>query len=167
MKKVLVLALIFVLTLSLAGCFGSKKVKTDDGDKKVTTEEKKDKEQKGKGEIDGATIDIKGVETIEYEGEDYLIVTMDYTNESGESSSFMSNSMITVFQDGIELSEEYLVKDEESYEYYSDSQSVDIMDGKTLEVQATFKLRNKEDLITVEVSDWFDDDQKVVEEFEF
>ncbi len=169
MKKVLIAILLLVLTLGFTGCFGKKEVKQEKQSKTVKTEDKaaEDKEKKD-GDLGNIDVAIKGVESIVVDGEDILLVTFDFTNNTGESTSFYMETMVTVFQDGVELEEEYVYISEDSYETYDESTDTDIMDGKTLEVQKTYALRNKEDLITVEVSRaWSDEGGKISEEFEF
>lgn len=101
----------------------------------------------GEGKIDDYYIKIVGAETgKDYGGEEVLIVTYEWTNQSHEDQNFSFAFSDKAFQNGTECSPYTLVDGIESDKLLSD-----IKPGTTLTVQQAYLLQDHSD-VTVEVT---------------
>lgn len=79
------------------------------------------------------------------------IISLDYTNTSGEVRSFGSHYKIQAYQNGIELETPvYIVDVGEEYKN-RDNGNKNIKDGITLNIEKAFILENNEDDIEIEI----------------
>lgn len=102
-------------------------------------------------------------QTTDYEGNDAVVVTFDFTNNSTETISFDVALYAAVYQDGVELDYAYIGDDE-----IDNSSYTDIKPGTTLEVCEAYELRNTTSDIEVEVEEFFSlTDEKVCATFNF
>ena len=76
------------------------------------------------------------------DGNDAIILTLDFTNNGKENASYLWSVNETVMQNGTELEIATVVADYESYETVINSQFTDIAPGTTLEVQTAYVLRD-------------------------
>ena len=76
------------------------------------------------------------------EGNDAIVLTLDFINNGKENASYLWSVNETVMQNGTELDVATVVADYESYETVISSQFTDIAPGTTLEVQTAYVLRD-------------------------
>ena len=76
------------------------------------------------------------------DGNDAVVLTLDFTNNGKENASYLWSVNETVMQNGTELEVAPVVADYESYETVINSQFTDIAPGTTLEVQTAYVLRD-------------------------
>ena len=126
MTRFLSLLLIAVLAISLCGCGGEGK-KTESNQIKLEDYELLYK---------GACI------MTDSDGNDAVVLTLDFTNNGKENASYLWSVNETVMQNGTELEVATVVADYESYETVISSQFTDIAPGTTLEVQTAYVLRD-------------------------
>lgn len=80
------------------------------------------------------------METVD--GEDAVVLTLDFINNSKSSASYLWSVSEKAMQDGVELDMAVVVTNTASMELTADSQFKEIDPGKTLEVQTGFVLRD-------------------------
>ena len=89
-------------------------------------------------ESDSGNVEIVGCDTVQQDGQDYLIVLMNYENTSEESSSSPEfEFLVTAFSDGVELEHGYL------YDFQYDgfrSDDTKIRPGTSLQFYELFEL---------------------------
>ena len=76
------------------------------------------------------------------EGNDAIVLTLDFTNNGKEDASYLWSVDETVVQNGEELELASVIADYETFESVIDSQFTDVAPGATLEVQTAFVLRD-------------------------
>ena len=76
------------------------------------------------------------------DGNDAIVLTLDFTNNGKENASYLWSVNETVMQNGTELEIATVVADYESYETVINSQFTDIAPDTTLEVQTAYVLRD-------------------------
>ena len=76
------------------------------------------------------------------DGNDAIVLTLDFTNNGKENASYLWSVNETVMQNGTELEIATVVADYESYETVINSQFTDIAPGTTIEVQTAYVLRD-------------------------
>ena len=76
------------------------------------------------------------------DGNDAIVLTLDFTNNGKENASYLWSVNETVMQNGTELEIATVAADYESYETVINSQFTDIAPGTTLEVQTAYVLRD-------------------------
>lgn len=76
------------------------------------------------------------------DGNDAIVLTLDFTNNGKENASYLWSVNETVMQNGTELEIAAVAADYESYETVINSQFTDIAPGTTLEVQTAYVLRD-------------------------
>lgn len=145
MKKIIIL-LSLILTLALAGCGA------DEGEKNEVSDT---------GSLGDYEVAIKDYQILkDYEGNDAIAITYDFTNNSDEAISFDAACMHKVFQDGVELEYTSVYLDEESYKMADETSFTEIKSGKTLEVTTTDKLNDTTNSVEVEVEEFMGMDEK-------
>ena len=87
----------------------------------------------------------------DYDGNDAIVVTLDYTNNSKEANSYLWSFVETVKQNGTELTDATIFLSEDSFETVTDSQFSEVAAGETLEVQLAYVLA---DLTSEVVLQW-------------
>ena len=76
----------------------------------------------------------------DYDGNDAIVVTLDYTNNSKEANSYLWSFVETVKQNGTELTDATIFLSEDSFDTVTDSQFSEVAAGETLEVQLAYVL---------------------------
>jgi len=158
MKRVIVLLLSVILVLSFAGC--------SSGDSSESGSEQAAASDSGTlGDYDVSIKDYKLVK--DYEGNDAIAITYDFTNNGEDAISFEGAVLCTVFQDGVELDIATVYLDEDEMTYLDDDSWKEIQTGKTIEVTTTHLLNDTANDVTVEVEEIISfDDSKLTKTFE-
>lgn len=118
--------------------------------------------QIGSGDVGNFSVSITGYKLIkDYDGNPAVVITYDWTNNSEETSNFMSSLSTQTFQNGIECESAFIVGDSD---YDSEASMKDIKPGITLTVQEAFELQDTENPIEVEVSEFmtFDSNPPII-----
>lgn len=76
----------------------------------------------------------------DYDGNDAIVVTMDFTNNSKENTSYLWSFIETATQNDAELTGATIFLSEDSFETVTDSQFSEVAAGETLEVQLAYVL---------------------------
>lgn len=76
----------------------------------------------------------------DYEGNDALVLTLDFTNKSEETTDYFWSIYETAMHNGAELEMAIVYLDEETLESVDDSQYQNVEPGATVEVQTAFEL---------------------------
>ena len=76
----------------------------------------------------------------DYDGNDAIVVTLDYTNNSKEANAYLWSFVETVKQNGTELTDATIFLSEDSFDTVTDSQFSEVAAGETLEVQLAYVL---------------------------
>lgn len=92
----------------------------------------------------------------DYDGNDALVVTYTYTNNSKASASFLWTVFEKAFQNGVELETATIFVSATSYDTIVDSQMTEIDPGKSLEVRSAFVLNDAETPVELRFSDLLD-----------
>ena len=87
----------------------------------------------------------------DYDGNDAIVVTMDFTNNSKENTSYLWSFIETATQNDAELTGATIFLSEDSFETVTDSQFSEVAAGETLEVQLAYVLA---DLTSEVVLQW-------------
>ncbi len=95
----------------------------------------------------------------DYEGDPVAIITYGFTNFDSDPAAFYTSLSETVYQDGVGLTEAYILDDDSDYN--SDNQMKEIKTGVTLDVEVAYELNNEASDLEVEVTEWisFSDDK--------
>ena len=99
MRKAWVIITALILSLSLAACGGSSADRGTMGKGNI------DKAQQvGEGTLDEYAIKFTGASLAkDYEGNDVIVISYDFTNNGEEAASAIVSLYIQAFQDGVEL----------------------------------------------------------------
>lgn len=138
-SRILCLALALVMALSLCACG-------------------KDKASDDPNHFDFGkyTLDYKGACIMYNEyGEDALVLTFRFTNNSKEDASYGWSIYEKVIQNGAELESTYVVTDWETYESVSESYFTDVAPGESIEVRLPYKITGT-DAVEATLSDLWD-----------
>ena len=83
----------------------------------------------------------KGAEIMtDYDGNDAIVATLDYTNNSKEATTYLWSFVETATQNGTELKGATIFLSEDSLDTVTDSQFSEVAPGATLEVQLAYVL---------------------------
>lgn len=88
-------------------------------------------------------------------GEDALVLTFRFTNNSKEDASYGWSIYEKVIQNGAELESTYVVTDWETYESVSESYFTDVAPGESIEIRLPYKI-NGTDAVEATLSDLWD-----------
>ncbi len=88
-------------------------------------------------------------------GEDAVVITLDFTNNSESANSYAYCVSETVEQGGEELSFTSVLLDESTYETTSDAQFTEVEPGQTLELKTAFTLNDTETNVEATFSQFF------------
>lgn len=105
----------------------------------------KDKEEKDSNLIKLGDYELlyKGACIMEdSDGNDAIVLTLDFTNNSKENASYLWSVDETVMQNGVELEAASIITDYENLETVVSDQFTDIAPGTTLEVRTAFVLKD-------------------------
>ena len=89
----------------------------------------------------------------DYQGQDTVIISFDFTNNNEDATSAMVALNIDAYQDGIELESAILTDAPEGYD--SESEMKNIKQGATLNCQKAFVLSNTSSPVEVEAEELF------------
>ena len=76
------------------------------------------------------------------DGNDAIVLTLDFTNNSKENASYLWSVDETVMQNGVELEPASIITDYENLETVVSDQFTDVVPGATLEVRTAFVLKD-------------------------
>ncbi len=170
-KKVLCTALVLLLLLSLSACGGDKASTSEPSatpaeaekpvapeENTIDTEEPEESaaENNGRMEQSGTLgnfdVEIKdAVLSEDYEGNQAIVITYSWTNNSEETTSVMSSMMEQAFQDGVEL--DVAIMDNPDI-YDADGQLKDVRPGTTIDAQCAFVLTSNTSVVEFEISEF-------------
>lgn len=155
MKKFLTLLLALVLALGLTACGSSSVGDTNtpagsDSQQQESTPSSPD----GEGTLGKYAVKFTGYTLAkDYQGQDTVIISFDFTNNDEDATSAMVALNIDAYQDGIELESAILTDAPEGYD--SESEMKNIKQGATLNCQKAFVLSNTSSPVEVEAEELF------------
>ena len=91
------------------------------------------------------------------DGNDALVLTLDFTNNSKDSGSYVWSISETAMQNGAELAIATVFADSDSYDTVIDSQFTDVAPGETLELRTAFVLADTTSKVEVTFEEAFGD----------
>ena len=91
------------------------------------------------------------------DGNDALVLTLDFTNNSKDSGSYVWSVSETAMQNGAELAVATVFTDSDSYDTVIDSQFTDVAPGETLELRTAFVLADTTSKVEVTFEEAFGD----------
>ena len=152
-KKVGIIILIAVIVLFMVAIIGSNENETTAPDNNTTTTEAvKATSQNKKNNVGDFNVRLKNaVITADGDGENVLLVTYTFTNNSDENAAFYTNVIDTAFQNGIEL-EKPIFNDIKGYDH--NLKGREIQPGKTFDVQEAFFLDDTSTDVEIQLSRW-------------
>ena len=154
MKKLATLFAILTLALGLVACGSSssdKPAQTPDSSQQQTDAAS---EADNNGALGNYAVQFTGFTlTKDYQGQDAVIISFDFTNNDENATSAMVALQIEAYQDGIELESAILTDAPEGYD--SESEMKNIKQGATLNCQKAFLLSNTSSPVEVEASELF------------
>lgn len=96
------------------------------------------------------TLVYKGACIMEdYDGNDALVMTLDYTNNSGSSDSYLWSISENVMQNDASLEFATIYLSDDSFETVSDSQFTEVQNGETIEIMTSFILADTTSMVEV------------------
>lgn len=87
--------------------------------------------------------------TEDYDGNDAVVLTLDYTNNSKSGASYLFGINDSAMQNGVELELATIFTDFDAYETLLDDQMKEVASGETLEICTAFVLDNTTDPVEV------------------
>ena len=106
-------------------------------------------ETAGSGTLGDYSVSITGYALAKtYEGKDAVVVTYNWTNNSQDTTDFLSAFNTMVYQDGAECDTAIVTGDSG---YSADNQTKDVNPGESLDVQAAYLLQDRANPIDVSV----------------
>ena len=78
--------------------------------------------------------------TEDYAGSDALVLTLDYTNNGKEATSYLWSILETVMQNGTQLEAATIFTDYDTFETLAQDQWTDVASGETLEIHTAYVL---------------------------
>lgn len=162
MRKAWIWIVVLLLSLALTACGSS----SPSGSDTTGTSSANKSEQVGEGTLDKYAVKFTGASLAkDYDGNDVIIVSYDFTNNSEENASAMISLLVTAFQDGVELEHAYFIDAPDGYN--SDNQMKDLKTGATLNCQEAYILSNTTSPVEVEAKASFSlSSDKVIETFQ-
>lgn len=91
------------------------------------------------------------------DGNDALVLTLDFTNNSKDSGSYVWSVSETAMQNGAELAIATVFANSDSYDTVIDSQFTDVAPGETLELRTAFVLADTTSKVEVTFEEAFGD----------
>jgi hypothetical protein len=170
--KITSLLIAFTLVISLSACGGDSNGSGNDTDNPTSSAQaggnpKGDESQASSdsGSLGDYAVTIKDAKLVKnWEDEDALLITLDFTNNGEKGTMYMTSISTKAFQDGIELESSFLSSNNPDY---NDNASKEIKKGVTLEVTECFVLNNTKSPVEIEASELFSlSDTKLLKTFE-
>ena len=166
MKKIICMLLVVSMLFTFAAC--SDEPVKDQGSSTVSED---DSAQKPEGQKDDDRIGDYSVVidscrlAKDYEDKDVVIVKYVFTNvEDDEPASFSLSISSKAYQNGVELSDAYVLSDDADYS--AEDSLKEIKKGATIEVEKAYELDDTETEIEIEVTDWLSmTEDKIVKTF--
>lgn len=169
MKKIVVIGLLLVSVVSFAAC-GNVEQETPSNSDSVMEDQQATQAEDSKesdslmteeGDLGDCHIKIVSAQKgKDYSGNEALIVTYEWANNSDEEKMFGTTFTAKAYQNGVECSTAYMVDGVDSQKLLTN-----IKPGAALEIQTAYLLTDNSD-VTIEVSPWISfDDKKVVKVF--
>ncbi|MCD7796448.1 MAG: DUF5067 domain-containing protein [Clostridiales bacterium] len=159
-KRLIIIAIIAVIIIIIGAVAGSS---GDDGDSSPNSDSNAvsaESAESVEGQIGDYICTVKSAKlTKDYKGNDAVIITYEFTNNSSDSASFEYALDDKVFQDGVELEDVYFLADDEDLDSYKD---VEIKTGVTKEVVKAYALRDTTTSLEVEIGEWLSFDDTVI-----
>ncbi len=90
--------------------------------------------------------------TEDYDGNDAVVLTLDFTNNSKENASYLWAILETAMQNGVELEVATVYADFDAFETLMSDQMKEVAPGATLEVRTAFVLDSTTDSVEVSFS---------------
>ena len=107
--------------------------------------------------IDDYTVLYKGASImVDDEGNDAIVLTLDYTNNSKENCAFWVAVFEKAMQGGVQLDTALVYPDPDSFVSITDDKFTDVAPGTTFEVHTSFVLRDATSPVEIRFSDLFD-----------
>ena len=107
--------------------------------------------------INDYTVLYKGASIMtDDEGNDAVVLTLDYTNNGKEDAAFWVAVFEKAMQDGVQLDTALVYPDPDSYVSITDDKFTDVAPGTTFEVHTAFVLRDATSPVEVTFSDLFE-----------
>lgn len=144
LKNSRILSVIIVLVLAMAILF------TCNGEEEVGVSQ-----TQRTGQIGDYIVKIKNYEVIKSGGDNYLLVTYSFTNNSVENQAFLYAITDTLFQNGVSL-DDIIYKYEIYSKYDLTLNTKEIKPGTTLDVLCVYKLIDLTTDVEVELTEWCD-----------
>lgn len=89
-------------------------------------------------------------------GEDALVFTFEFTNNSKDAASYGWTIYEKTTQDGVELESTYVITDMETFAGVAEDYFTDVEPGESIEIGTAFAINGLDDEVTIELSDLFD-----------
>jgi hypothetical protein len=158
LRRIFATGITVLLLIALVGCGGG----TDSTDNTKSADKATPSDS---GEIGDLAFAIKDAQLVkDWEGNDSVLVTFDFTNNGDEATSFLVSGFAKAFQDGVELEGSFLSSDDK---LYNDNEDKNIKTGVSIEVYKVFLLSNSTSPVEVEVAEAFSfSDKKFEKTFE-
>lgn len=96
------------------------------------------------------------------DGKDAIVLTLEFANNSEDSTAYAYSVMETAYQDGVAIDPATVYINEEDWDQVTDQQYTKIKPGKTIEVQSAFVLDDPEGEVEVEFEDLYTDKKGAV-----
>ena len=107
--------------------------------------------------IDDYTVLYKGASIMtDDEGQDAIVLTLDYTNNSKETAPFWAAVFEKAMQDGVQLDTALVYPNPNSFVSITDDKFTEVAPGTTFEVHTSFVLHDTSSPVEVRFSDLFD-----------
>ena len=91
----------------------------------------------------------------DYDGNDALVLTLDYTNNTDESDCYLLSIVESATQNGTELTLATIYTAEDSFDTICDGQYADVMPGETLEIKSAFVLTDTTSKVEIKFEELF------------
>lgn len=131
-----------LFALGLAGCGNSNATSTSTSDAQKEEPKKSEEKQPEKYEVTIGTL----TQIADYNGDPAAKITFNFTNNSDETTSFMSSVRVEAYQDGKQLEIAFVTSGDVNME----STTTKIKTGTSLDVEQAYKLISSSD-VEVEV----------------
>lgn len=98
----------------------------------------------------------------DYQGNDALVITLDFTNNSKSSDTYVWSIIESAVQNGKDLELGVVYVDEETLETVTDSQFTEVAPGETIEIKTAFELLDTENEVVVTFEEIYNGNKKSI-----